>query len=61
MVFKIYPEVPAMAQWLTDPTRNHKVAGSIPALAKWVKDPAAQIWHCYGSGVGWWLQFRLDP
>ena len=25
-----------MAQWLTNPTRNHKVAGSVPALAQWV-------------------------
>ena len=32
--------VPVVAQWLTDPTRNHKVAGSIPALAQGVKDPA---------------------
>ena len=32
--------VPVMAQWLTNPTRNHEVAGSIPALAKWVNDPA---------------------
>jgi len=27
-----YPGVPVVAQWLTNPTRNHEVAGSIPAL-----------------------------
>ena len=30
--------VPVVAQWLTNPTRNHEVAGSIPALAQRVKD-----------------------
>ena len=30
--------VPVVAQWLTNPTRNHEVAGSLPALAQWVKD-----------------------
>jgi len=30
--------VPVVVQWLTNPTRNHEVAGSIPSLAQWVKD-----------------------
>ena len=29
-----------MVQWLPNPTRNRKVAGSIPGLAWWVKDPS---------------------
>ena len=32
--------VPIVAQWLTNPTRNHEVVGLIPALAQWVNDPA---------------------
>ena len=33
------PRVPVVAQWLTNPTRNHEVVGSVPALAQWVNDP----------------------
>ena len=32
--------VPVVAQWLTNPTRNHEVSDSIPGLAQWVRDPA---------------------
>ena len=32
--------VPVVAQWLTNPTRNHEVADLIPGLAQWVKDLA---------------------
>ena len=32
--------VPFMAQWLTNPSRNHEVVGSIPVLAQCFKDPA---------------------
>ena len=28
-----------MAQWLTNPRRNHEGVGSIPSLAQWIKDP----------------------
>ena len=37
-----------MAQWLTNPTRNHEVASSIPDLAQWVEDLAFPV----SCGVG---------
>ena len=39
-----------MAQWLTNPTRNHEVLGLIPGLAQWVGDR-----RCHQL----WLQMRL--
>ena len=38
--------VPFVAQWLTNPTRNHEDVGLIPGLIQCVKDPAVS----YGVG-----------
>ena len=39
ITLKQHGGVPVVAQWLTNPTRNHEVVGWIPGLAQWVKDP----------------------
>ena len=43
VMWKNISGVPVVAQWLTNPTRSHQVAGLIPGLAEWVKD-LALLW-----------------
>ena len=37
-IFNLTLGVPVVAQWLTNPTGNHEVAGSVPGLAQCVGD-----------------------
>ena len=48
MLSKLKQGVPVVAQWLTNPTRNHEISGSIPALAQWVKGSGIAV----SCGVG---------
>ena len=53
-----------MAQWLTNPTRNHEVVVSIPGLAQWVKGSGVAASHGQGHRCGSdlvlpWLWGRL--
>ena len=49
-----------MAQWLTNPIRNHGVEGSIPGLPQWVKDLRHSVGHrCSSDPALLWLWHRL--
>ena len=45
-------EFPVVAQWLTNPTRNHEVAGLIPGLAQLVN------WICHSCEL--WCRSQMQ-
>ena len=51
LLHKIRYGVPVVAQWLTNLTRNHEVAGSIPGLTQWVKDPELLWLWCRPAAI----------
>ena len=52
---KVKVGVPVVAQWLTNPPRNHEVSGSVPGLAQWVKGSGIAV----SCGVG--CRHSSDP
>ena len=53
---RLYPGVPVVAQWVTNPTSIHEDA--VQSLAPL---SGLRIWCCCGCGVGWRLQLSFDP
>ena len=60
---KMFPGVPGVPQWVTNPTSIHEVVGLSPDPSQGVKDLvlpqavakfkyATRIWHCCGCGIG---------
>ena len=43
--------ITVVAQWLTNPIRNHKISGLIPGPAQRVKDPALRELWCGQAAI----------
>ena len=50
-----------MAQWLTNPTRNHEVSSSMPGLAQWVKDLTLLWLWCRSAAIAWIRPLTWEP